>query len=131
MHSFDLKELDSRNKGKGYNSRPNQYGVTGFQTMAQFVRYGRDSAAQYLFMKDFIRLREWCTETWGPSTELDVWLAQRKANIEYQIGKSSDSHHMANQHWSYSLDTSSHSKTEFRIFLAQPEDVAFFKLRWC
>jgi len=61
----------------------------------------------------FFELRLWCWETWGPSREVDQYSLDYKDTPD------------KNNHWSWIND-----QYRARLYLAEPEDAAFFTLKW-
>ena len=61
----------------------------------------------------FFELRLWCWETWGPSREVDQYSLDHPDPTD------------KNNHWSWINDP-----YRARLYLAGPEDAAFFTLKW-
>jgi hypothetical protein len=93
-----LKKLDRRMNGHGFF----KYGVD--------FAYDRNPPA-------FDEVRLWCWETFGASTELDIWHA-RDRPVDTR-----------NERWAWDRG---HYNKSFRciIYLATDEEAAWFKLRW-
>jgi len=100
--SFKLVTLDGRHLGHQLF----KYSVK--------LRYNIDSE------EDFIKIREWCWNTFGPSMELDLWM-----DIRYSQSK-------GDPKWSWHAPRTSYlnSRPLPRIYLASDRQAAEFLLRW-
>jgi hypothetical protein len=65
--------------------------------------------------QDFLRIREWCWNTWGPSKEIDFWLDDKK--VAEALGQ--------NAHWAWQNDL-----YNARIYLRTDKELAQFYLTW-
>lgn len=65
-------------------------------------------------MNQYLRWREWCWTTWGPSKELDLWMEDRHRTTESQ-----------NPHWCWS-----NNQYHSRIYLRTDKELSQFLLKW-
>ena len=87
---------------------------TAFDRFGYYVEIKRDDwAERFAVNEKFYELRLWCWETWGPSREVD----QYSLDFENPVDK--------NNHWSWIND-----QYRSRLYLANPEDAAYFTLKW-
>ena len=65
-------------------------------------------------VRDFIQIRNWCWEVWGPSCERDDHIqSKRDPEIENNL------------HWAWHV----HERSRY-IYLINDRALAFFKLKW-
>ena len=93
---IDLIKIDRRMKG-----------YDNFKYVVDY-RYGKTNDYS------FLQVRRWCTETFGPSVELDAW-------EEYPD--------LRNQFWSWERGTYVKSY-RCRIFLKDDKAASIFSLKW-
>jgi len=94
--SLRLETLDGRHSGKIFF----KYRV--------WVYGGADG------IRDFIQIRNWCWEVWGPSCERDDHILSYK-----------DPEVDTNKHWAWLTDGN------YRyVYLTNDQALAFFKLKW-
>ena len=65
-------------------------------------------------LRNFVEVRKWCTDTFGPSVELDIW---------------EDFDDLKNPKWSWERGEFGKSY-RCRIFIADEKTASLFSLRW-
>ncbi len=87
---------------------------TAFDRYKYYVEIKHDDwAERHSVREKFYELRLWCWETWGPSREVDQY------SLDYPNPTD------RNTHWGWLND-----QYRARLYLAGPEDAAFFTLKW-
>ena len=66
--------------------------------------------------KDFLKLRQWCWETWGPSCEREIYLSLALNNIDDRP-----------RGWAWHYED---NYTECYIYLTSSQQLEFFTLKW-
>jgi hypothetical protein len=66
----------------------------------------------------YLKVREWCWETWGASEELELW--------EYVYYRP-ETRELANPNWSWLYDA---NPVTLKIYLRDDSELAWYKLRW-
>ena len=125
---FNIRNLDGRSRGYSYGA--NQFGINGFTVLAEYAKYGLEDREKTTFVCDAIKLRDWCTSTWGPSFDLTFWKGHRRAYIGHVIGDEEFAGSLQpNQHWAYELDATA-KRSLFLIYFASKKEASMLKLRW-
>ena len=101
-----------------YYPRPHLVKLDGRYRGSDHFRWMMDCGTNRL---GFLKIREWCTEAWGLSEELDLW-----EHLWYGI--SDDTRHLANPHWAWLFDTNHPVKC--KIYIRDDEELAWYKLKW-
>lgn len=101
-----------------YYPRPHLVKLDGRYRGSDHFRWMIDCGANRLA---FLKIREWCTEAWGLSEELELW-----EHLWY--GVSDDTRHLANPHWAWLFDTNHPVKC--KIYIRDDEELAWYKLKW-
>lgn len=85
--------------------------MNGYGSFTHYIDFRSVSKRQ------FIEMRQWCSDTFGPTVELDIW-----ENYEGE-------HELANPRWTWQRDHFSHSERR-RIFFATEADASVFAMKW-
>jgi hypothetical protein len=88
---------------------------TAFDKFKYFIEIKHDDwSERHSVREKFYELRIWCWETWGPSREVDQY------NLEIDFDPKDK-----NTHWGWLND-----QYRSRLYLAGPEEAAYFTLKW-
>ena len=97
---FKLEKLDGRHKGSSLFTH-------------RAVVQGSKKLEKY---KDFLKLRQWCWETWGPSCEREIYIPLALNNIDDRP-----------YGWAWHYGD---NYTECYIYLSGSKQLELFSLKW-
>ena len=117
------KELDGRHSGNGIF----KYYVCTLPPPT-YQRFYPNTRLDFHMNKvfDFILLRNWCWDTWGPSCDFKDYVNIHYAKLDAKYAPNIINKLELNDHWTFSNDR----EKECRIYLKSDEDLAWLKIRW-
>ena len=112
--SLKLTTLDGRNLG---------YPLFKYSVA---LRYNPDSD------EDFVKVRQWCWNNFGPSMELDLWLDARYTNVYLWLDAIHKDQKPSELKWSWHAPRSSiaNNRPLPRIYLATDRQASEFIMQW-
>ena len=109
--SLVVKKLDNRNSGAAYF----KYYVTSVFSSVDAKAAGLNGYSRIKLASDFMDIRSWSWQTWGPSKELVEWVSSANDKISS----------CQNEHWCWQNDERGR-----RLYLRSDEELILYKLRW-